>query len=327
MATKGPKWQTIDHESLEASLGQMASIIVSSTDPPGKELNFSGLVYRLYEVVPKGSPSQSDFDTRFGLMAFICEEGNGMLIPLDNIKKLRPLNMLPKFRGELWGQLLAIHNAMEQLLIEYTHQCDGELLVWPGGSTAGLLRQTNKVRDLEPSEMRKALEHIKWPKATLQQGKGTVYEWATPADFFLNDERKAEFKKRISYPDTIDKWFDDTRCRRCGDCCNPVVLGTSKADVAKRGNSSAAFVSKHWHRLSHAKARKLYERLRPMNMKGVFFYLCDCFDPDTHICHCYDERPAICRAYPRYNRKEWPLPYYFMTPNCVYRERRKERDD
>ncbi len=94
-------------------------------------------------------------------------------------------------------------------------------------------------------------------------------------------------------------WGDGMACRRCGDCCDPVVLRATKGQIrADRHYASDEFILQYWHRVSKEEAFRRRPILRRYHFPGRFYYDCVWFDHTTRLCRAHSFRPPICRAFP-----------------------------
>lgn len=93
-------------------------------------------------------------------------------------------------------------------------------------------------------------------------------------------------------------------CAMCGNCCNPVTVDTSTADVfntwwlywqrggtkgtrtKRKGISSVRFAAEHWTEITRD--------------DETVTLRCDQYDPGTKMCMAHDDRPPVCTDYPWY---------------------------
>lgn len=104
-----------------------------------------------------------------------------------------------------------------------------------------------------------------------------------------------------------------TDCNKCGDCCTPIMAGWNKKDVPAT-DPSYRFVRQHWHRINRttgvSRLRDRYGELADKydwsngawlrQLKGVRFYECDQFNPESRECMAQDKKPHICQGFPWY---------------------------
>jgi len=112
-------------------------------------------------------------------------------------------------------------------------------------------------------------------------------------------------------------------CGKCGDCCKVIALaqplgyyraylryyrqwdryraggGTAQPEQPSNPDTrrNAAFIGKHWHRVTRAEAARL---LPGMGAAGAYYYTCDAWDATTRRCTAREERPPICSDFPWY---------------------------
>lgn len=136
-----------------------------------------------------------------------------------------------------------------------------------------------------------------------------------------------------------------TDCNRCGECCDPVVLAFTKAELRRMNagegitEEDRAFVLEHMHQLP---AREGLHRAAHYNGRfdnvgrentvtgGVevrgdrsTFYRCDFFDDDPtsptyRQCTAHEQRPPLCRGFPYYGRPPGESGK-FLPLDCSYR--------
>jgi len=110
-------------------------------------------------------------------------------------------------------------------------------------------------------------------------------------------------------------------CRPCGDCCDPILLRSTKRQIrADRSLEGDEYILRHWRRISKESAFRKRPILRESRHQGRFYYLCDAFDSATRRCQAHDVRPPICRAFPNNLRVEGRPLRLRSYPNCGYNE-------
>jgi Fe-S-cluster containining protein len=110
-------------------------------------------------------------------------------------------------------------------------------------------------------------------------------------------------------------------CRRCGDCCDPILLRATKREIrADRSLEGDEFILRHWRRVSKDEAFRKRPLLRASHYTGRCYYVCDRFNPTTRLCEAHDARPPICRAFPNNLRTEGRPLRLRSFPNCGYNE-------
>lgn len=94
-----------------------------------------------------------------------------------------------------------------------------------------------------------------------------------------------------------------TECAQCGDCCDPVHLPLSPADISAYREAQA---TQHGRRTVANKTMAWLLRLelvgRRWNGKRMtYLYRCPHFT-DERTCGNYGMRPSVCSAYPFYGK-------------------------
>jgi len=109
-------------------------------------------------------------------------------------------------------------------------------------------------------------------------------------------------------------------CKRCGRCCDPVVLSYLKKDFRSYfTEEDARFTERHFHRVSRDYAAQRLGLDWVSTWRGAYWYRCDCFDYVTRTCRCYDKRPGFCRRFPLCHIISDPGPYAnALYPDCGF---------
>lgn len=103
-------------------------------------------------------------------------------------------------------------------------------------------------------------------------------------------------------------------CARCGDCCDPVLLGPNAIAVIEgevatgldADDETITFAREHWRRRGE------------LDGDGWGRYDCDQFDPELRLCSAGDARPPVCRYYPWYADGPTSGRAATLHPRCSY---------
>jgi hypothetical protein len=110
-------------------------------------------------------------------------------------------------------------------------------------------------------------------------------------------------------------------CRLCGDCCDPILLRSTKRQIrVDRSLEGDEFILRHWRRISKEDAFRKRPILRASHYRGRCYYVCDRFDVITRRCIAHGARPPICRAFPSNLRIEGRPLRLRSYPSCGYNE-------
>ena len=112
-------------------------------------------------------------------------------------------------------------------------------------------------------------------------------------------------------------------CNRCGECCRVILTGIPKSQFAVSGSEtnaeSAAFIMKHWRRISRQEAVR---RVPSFDTAGeLYVYECDALDRETNRCSVYEDRPPVCSGWPHYHAKRRTTLNVGQCPSCVFNGR------
>lgn len=124
-------------------------------------------------------------------------------------------------------------------------------------------------------------------------------------------------------------------CRKCGKCCETLVLFYPFEDIrkmAEKGNPDAKFSVENFTEISREEAFRKNPYFETWTYKimddngfiagGIdraHFFTCRRFDSASRICIAYDERPDICKGFPFYDNARLS-PFTFYTPTCGYND-------
>lgn len=97
-----------------------------------------------------------------------------------------------------------------------------------------------------------------------------------------------------------------TDCARCGDCCDPVVLGNDAIETIWGGRKGYPDWTE-WYRANLT--------FHHWTVDGAAF-TCTNFDPGTRSCTAYDGRPQMCTGYPWYGKDPQLRPG--LSPRCSF---------
>jgi Fe-S-cluster containining protein len=99
----------------------------------------------------------------------------------------------------------------------------------------------------------------------------------------------------------------DTKCARCGDCCDPVLVGfhveawvaarLAEPDLAAYTRANAEFLARRW-----TTTATLVREDEDCEVVVGYEVRCDAFNRETRSCDAHADRPPICRDYPWYGR-------------------------